>query len=169
MGVATPARVAKALTLWRRGEKAMSAIHLALARLPPIELEDAYRLHLADLALDAGVTPKALLREIGCVETLDRLLKYDPNQPRVPQGQGSQSGQWTGGKSNAAASSTDAGSAVSDHPEIAATSGMDAICEAQYQRDLVRCRGAGKASCYAQAAQRYAACLVGKQIPPLNF
>ena len=38
---ATPARIAKVLTLWRGGDKVRTAIHLALARLPPIDPDDA--------------------------------------------------------------------------------------------------------------------------------
>ncbi len=73
-GVAAPARIAKALALWRGGDRALAAIHLALARLPPIDREDAYRLHLADLALDGGVAPEALPQEIGYAEATARLL-----------------------------------------------------------------------------------------------
>ncbi len=93
---ATPARIAKAITLWRRGDKALAAIHLALARLPPIEPDDAYRLHLADLALDGGVTPEALLQAFGHADATARLFKYDQAEPRVPAGGGPHGGEWTG-------------------------------------------------------------------------
>ena len=169
---AASARIAKALALWRGGDKALGAIHLAQAGLPPIDPDDAYRLHLADLALNGGVAPEALLREIGCAEWLGRLMKYDPSQPRVPPGQGPRSGQWTGSNPNATARSSHAKPRApdfADHPNIAATGGIDAICEAQYERDLVICRVVGKRSCYAQAAQRYSAYLVDKQISPLDF
>ena len=105
---ATPARIAKALTLWRRGDKALAAIHLALARLPPIEPDDAYRLHLADLALDAGVAPEAVLRAFGHAEATARLFKYDQAEPRVPSG-GPQGGEWAGaGEAGGAAPGHDA-------------------------------------------------------------
>jgi capsid protein len=42
-------------------------------------------------------------------------------------------------------------------------------CEEQYERDLSICRLVGLKACYAQAAQRYSACLSGRPIPPLNF
>ena len=106
---ATPARVAKVLTLWRRGDKVLAGIHLALARLPPIELDDAYRLHLADLALDGGVAPEAVLRAFGHAEATARLFKYDQAEPRVSGG-GPHGGEWTsaGGAGGGAASGHDA-------------------------------------------------------------
>ena len=99
----TPARIARALALRRRGDKALAAIHLAQVGLPPIDPDDAYRLHLADLALNGGVTPEALLRELGCADLTARLLKYSPTQPRVPVG-GPHGGEWTsaGGTGGAA-------------------------------------------------------------------
>lgn len=42
-------------------------------------------------------------------------------------------------------------------------------CEAQYKRDTFFCTMVGLPSCHWQAAQRYAACLGGTQIPPLNY
>ena|SRR5579883_1805784 len=48
--------------------------------------------------------------------------------------------------------------------------GVDrAACYEQYDRDLDVCRKNHKRSCYAQAAERYAACLAGKPAPPFNF
>ena len=107
---ATPTRIAKALTLWRGGDKALAAIHLAFARLPPIELDDAYRLHLADLALDGGVAPETLLRAFGHAEVMARRLKYSQAEPRVPAGGGPHGGEWTseGGAEGGTASGHDA-------------------------------------------------------------
>jgi RHS repeat-associated protein len=42
-------------------------------------------------------------------------------------------------------------------------------CDALYEEDLVVCRALGSTFCYAQAAERYAACLVGRPIPPFPF
>jgi RHS repeat-associated protein len=42
-------------------------------------------------------------------------------------------------------------------------------CGPQYENDLNTCRQVKKASCYAAAMARYAACLAGTQIPPFNF
>ena len=93
---AAPPRIAKAMAVWRSGDRALAACHLALARLPPVAPDDAYRLFLASLALDEGLAPSVLLREIGATEAA-RLLKFDPAQPRVPAGSGRHSGEWTSG------------------------------------------------------------------------
>jgi hypothetical protein len=45
----------------------------------------------------------------------------------------------------------------------------DDECWEQYERDLFHCRMVGLKSCYAQAAERYSACLAGRPIPPLNY
>jgi RHS repeat-associated protein len=50
-----------------------------------------------------------------------------------------------------------------------ATTNKEEICWAQYQADLDICRALHSASCYDQAAQRYANCLVGKALPPLPY
>jgi len=48
--------------------------------------------------------------------------------------------------------------------------GVDrAACYEQYERDLDVCRKNHKRSCYAQAMERYSACLAGKSAPPFNF
>ncbi len=44
-----------------------------------------------------------------------------------------------------------------------------AQCEAQYEADLAVCRVSKNPACYAQAAERYAACLVGRPLPPFPF
>jgi hypothetical protein len=45
----------------------------------------------------------------------------------------------------------------------------EAECNAMHQRDLFHCRMVGLSACYAQANLRWANCLAGKQIPPLNY
>ena len=45
----------------------------------------------------------------------------------------------------------------------------EAECDRQYQQDIFECRMFGLAECYRQAMERYAACLAGRQIPPLTF
>ena len=47
--------------------------------------------------------------------------------------------------------------------------GKDELCYEQYQTDLEVCRALKSAQCYDQAAQRYAACLSGKPIPPFPY
>ncbi|MHB8884620.1 MAG: MalT transcriptional regulator family protein [Methylovirgula sp.] len=84
--------IARASEQWRRGDKALAHIELAFARLPRLETrEDAFRLFLADNLLAHGMTPKRLSRALGFDP---QLLKYDPNQPREPAGNGRPSGRW---------------------------------------------------------------------------
>ncbi|MGA7384921.1 MAG: hypothetical protein WBW81_09625, partial [Methylocella sp.] len=46
--------------------------------------------------IDAGVAPRELARELGFGLPAG-LVKYDPNEPRVPAGSGYGSGDWTSG------------------------------------------------------------------------
>ena len=62
--------------------------------LPEIGEDAAYRLSLAAELIGAGVAPREIAREFGFGLPAD-LIKYDPDQPRVPAGSGGESGQWT--------------------------------------------------------------------------
>jgi hypothetical protein len=84
-------RVAKQ---WQGGDKCLAAIHLAQIGLPDIGEDAAYRLSLAAELIDAGVAPSELARELG-FDPPAGFLKYDPNEPRVPAGNGRASGDWT--------------------------------------------------------------------------
>jgi len=42
-------------------------------------------------------------------------------------------------------------------------------CWEQYDRDTFHCTMVGLPACHRQAAERFAACLNGKPIPPLNY
>jgi hypothetical protein len=42
-------------------------------------------------------------------------------------------------------------------------------CDEMYETDLETCRKLKSRSCYAQAAERWAACKAGRQIPPFPF
>jgi hypothetical protein len=93
------AHVRKASALWTSGNKSLARIHLAFAHLPRLESpEDAFRLLWADELIGAGVAPGIILEAIDFeAGTLD-LRKFNPNQPRVPAGNGRESGRWgTGG------------------------------------------------------------------------
>ena len=79
---------------WQGGDKRLAAIYLAQMGLPGIGEDAAYRLALAAELIDAGVGPRELARELG-FDPPASLLKYDPDQPRVPAGSGRESGQWT--------------------------------------------------------------------------
>ncbi|MGL4440442.1 MAG: hypothetical protein ACRCUE_14335 [Bosea sp. (in: a-proteobacteria)] len=94
--------------------------------------------------------------------------RFDPDQPRVPAGQ-TGAGQWTGDNGD---DSTEGGSNdFIGMLTLAATRrrGVEAFCEAQLRRDIFQCKMVGLRSCYAQANLRYANCLVGLPIPPLNY
>jgi hypothetical protein len=73
---------------------------------------------------------------------------FNPDQPRADDG------KWT----------ADGGG-----PFNVAARGNEAICEAQYARDKITCNLVRTALCWAQAAERYAACLSGRSIPQLRF
>ena len=98
----------------------------------------------------------------------DHARKYDPNQPRVPSGNPG-GGQWT----------TEGGSEdIADNPlesfAMARRRGKStAYCVAQYAIDGLLCNSLQPASrraiCRGQAAERYANCLSGRPIPPLNY
>ena len=91
-------QIRRASAQWQSGEKASAHIELAFARLPRLRSgEDAFRLFLAEDLLAQGITPRSLARQLGFDPTL---LKYDPDQPRVPVGSGRQSGRWTSGGAN---------------------------------------------------------------------
>jgi len=84
---------------WRRGDKVLANIRLAFARLPRLDdRADAYRLFRAEDLLDRGLSPRALMRMLGFDPAASDLAKYDPNQPRVPAGNGRQSGRWGNGE-----------------------------------------------------------------------
>ncbi len=88
---------ARAAAHWRDGRKALAHIMLAHARLPRLDEDDAFRLFLAGSLLDDGMAPRDLARGLG----LD-LMRYAPDQPRVPAGN-PDGGQWTFGDAPAAA------------------------------------------------------------------
>ena len=91
--------------------------------------------------------------------------KYSPDQPRVPK-RNPGGGQFTriGG-----------GIGQSPSPNIRegefdmAARGNEAECDLQYKRDKLICNLVRTRLCWAQAAERYAACLSGRPIPMLRF
>jgi hypothetical protein len=89
--------------------------------------------------------------------------KFNPNEPRVPAGN-PDGGQWTTGAGG--------GSGVEATISLGLrriSSDLEEECWTQYQRDLFHCRMVGVPACYEQAMLRYSNCLVGRQIPPLNY
>jgi hypothetical protein len=96
--------------------------------------------------------------------------KYSDSQPRVPAGS-PDGGQWTsggGGDSSGTDIIFDPLSAINGPVSQIFTS-LEDQCDAQLEQDLITCRALASASCYAQAMQRFAACLRGKSLPPFNF
>ena len=73
---------------------------------------------------------------------------FNSDQPR------DEDGKWTG--------------TGADQIDIAAR-GNEAECDLQYRRDTIICNLVKTPLCWAQAAERYAACLSGRQIPQLRF
>ena len=92
--------VRRALAKAREGDAALALTHLALAgtgRLTEPH-EDARRLFIADGLMKAGVPPRTILAAIGGAPAQANFERaYNPDQPRVPAGNGQESGQWTSG------------------------------------------------------------------------
>jgi len=85
-----------------RGEKCLAQLHLTFARLPPLTADQAFALFAADELLKDGLSPHALMKGLGFDPApLDALEKYNPDQPRVPAGNGRASGQWGSGSGGA--------------------------------------------------------------------
>jgi hypothetical protein len=80
--------------------RALAHIHLAHAGLPPCGPDQALRLFVADELIEAGVSPETLMKAQGFDPAPLALLKYSPDQPRVPAGSGRESGEWTSGDAN---------------------------------------------------------------------
>lgn len=89
------AKTARACERWNEGEKALAHIHLAHVGLAVRDEERALRLFAANELLKSGVTPQALLKAQGFDPAPLALLRYHPDQPRVPAGNGRESGRWT--------------------------------------------------------------------------
>ena len=81
------------------GEIGLALIHLARARLP--RLADpkggAHRLFIGEALLEDGLAPRDLLKLCGIDPAiLDGIKKdFDPAEPRIPAGNGIESGEWT--------------------------------------------------------------------------
>ncbi|MGH6857355.1 MAG: hypothetical protein ACRECP_06885, partial [Methylocella sp.] len=58
-------KIRRAGEFWCAGEKTLAQIHLAFIGLPQIDEADAYRLFLAEVALEKGVEPSDLMKALG--------------------------------------------------------------------------------------------------------
>jgi len=86
--------------------RALAVTHHALAGVGRLDdpREDSRRLFIADGLMKAGVPPTTILAALGDAPPPDALDRaYNPDQPRVPAGNGRPSGRWTAGDSAAEA------------------------------------------------------------------
>ncbi|RBP15880.1 hypothetical protein DFR50_107150 [Roseiarcus fermentans] len=89
----------------REGEIPLALTYLALAGLPPLADPAAAleRLSKSDALMEAGVAPSAIVAALA-PRHVDLARAYNPDQPRVPAGNGEISGQWTSGDAGGATS-----------------------------------------------------------------
>ena len=89
--------------------------------------------------------------------------KFDPNEPRVPAGT-SDGGQWTSEGDDRNTNTTNSTVVMA-----ARSRQSEAECNAQLAADGIICNALHSRACWAQAMERYSACLRGREIPPLSF
>jgi hypothetical protein len=101
IGASILAHIGRALVKKRQGDTTHALMHLALTGLPKLTqaTDDARRLFVADGLMKEGVTPRTILQAMELdTETLDEVERaYNREQPRVPSGNGLESGRWTNG------------------------------------------------------------------------
>jgi hypothetical protein len=97
----------------------------------------------------------------------DYARKFDANQPRVPAGSPG-GGQWTNGSEVSGGQSTMIDDSSTD-VSSARRRRLEAECDVQYKLDTFKCNLVKSPLCWAQAAERYSACLSGRPIPELRF
>ncbi len=91
--------VRRALAKAREGDAPLALTHLALAGVGRLDdpREDARRLFIADGLMKAGMAPRTIVAALGAPASGVLDCAFDPDQPRVPAGNGRPSGQWTSG------------------------------------------------------------------------
>lgn len=114
---------------------------------------------------------------------LGALLKYSPDQPRVPAGQ-SDGGQWVPwvGRPARSNSSESGPNGDEQHPNGGGGSVLlagifnelnRAKCDAQYEKDMFQCRFVSSArfrsACENQAMSRFVACMKDDLLPPFIY
>ena len=83
---------------WRRGDRALANFRLIFAGLPQLDdPTDAWRLRLAEALLDDGMSPRALMVELDLDPAVLTRAHYNPDEPRVGSGNGTESGRWWDG------------------------------------------------------------------------
>ena len=118
------------------------------------------RLRMAVLRLKSALAAAEVVAAGARVLVLLGKANFDPTQPRVPRG-GPDGGQWTRVEGWRSGQTVQVAGPIS--PEL------EQECLRQYERDTFHCTMVGSAACHAQAAERYAACLRGRPIPPLSY
>lgn len=115
--------VRAAIARRKAGDAAAADLHLALSRLNRLRRpEDASRrLFMADGLMRGGVSPDAIMEVLWeAASEGANLVKYSPDQPRVPAGSGRASGEWTSGDASTAPQPTKPASAP--QPKVEQTS-----------------------------------------------
>lgn len=90
--------VRRAAGEWFGGNPCLAYIHLAHTGLPTLDDgEAAFRLFAADRLIEAGAGPRRLLElcEIDAAPLDLRKAGFNPDEPRVPAGNGREGGEWT--------------------------------------------------------------------------
>lgn len=112
--------IERAAKSWGDGEECLAYIHLAHSRLqPPRDVRAAaYRLFVAEHAMNAGLSPSAVLEALSIGRRhIDAVEKaYNPEEPRVPAGSGRTSGQWTDSEQTSGDAQDKEGAAVQKPP-----------------------------------------------------
>ena len=91
--------IERAAKCWSEGDVCLAYIHLAHARLPELQnpREAARCLFIVDRFIKGGASPRAVFEALGLgsayIDAVEKL--YNPDQPRVPAGNGRASGEWT--------------------------------------------------------------------------
>jgi hypothetical protein len=91
------AHLRRAADRWREGDDALASMHLALSKLDRLgdPIDGARRLFMADSVLSGTLHSDVLSKALGCGSPDDVLARYNPDEPRVPAGNGRESGEWT--------------------------------------------------------------------------
>jgi len=107
--------IERAEKAWRDGEECLAHIHLAHSglRAPNDVRAAAYRLLMAESAMQAGLSPRAVFQALRIDESYSDAVEkaYNPAEPRVPAGSGRTSGQWTDSEQTGAAAAAIEGTA----------------------------------------------------------
>ena len=92
---------------WQSGDKCLAMICLEQGGFRKLDKDAVYRLSKAAGLLDEGVAARGVVQALGLSPFLTDFSKYDPDQPRVPAGNGRESGRWMEAGGSAADDSKD--------------------------------------------------------------